>query len=422
MTPEIKRDGDTWLLKWPEIDVAFGLDHIKDSSDGLRSELTVESMLVGAQGRLAGPVLVNLLSTRSQTETASKLEKRVNGAAGKVDWDQLVSQACAIVAKQFRAPTPVVNLREVDTSPEVRYLIPGLVPEDETTVLYGDGESAKSLVALRLGVSVVNGMQLPWLDRTTRMAPVLYLDWETNPRTVAGRLRRISDGMLTDIPEVHYRQCFRTLSDELPHIREEISKLGIGLVIVDSIGFAASGALVEDETARSAMNALRQMSPATRLVVAHVSAETARQTTGVARPFGSAFFWNGMRSGLELRRAETDGDPDSIELGLYHRKANDGEHHKPVGMSVLFDGRAGAIRFIESNVLDTPDLAARTTLSGRLRDLLRRGSWNAEDLAERTESSPDTVLRTLKRMPDVQRLTDGPVGRGQKVEWGLASG
>lgn len=417
-SPEVKRDGDTWLLRWAELDVAFGLDHIRETSDGLRSELTVESMLVGAQGRLAGPVLVNLLSVRSQTETATKLEKRVNGAAGKVDWDKMVSQACAVVAKQYRAPTPVLDLATVETSTAVEYLIPGLVPFDETTVLYGDGESAKSLVALRVATSVVLGQQLPWSDRPTRVCPALYLDWETNPRTVAGRLQRIALGMATSVPHIHYRQCFRNLQDELPHIREEISKKEIGLVIVDSIGFAASGALVEDETARSAMNALRQLSPATRLVVAHVSAEAARQTTGAVRPFGSAFFWNGMRSGLELRRAEEGSNPDNMELGLYHRKANDGEHHKPIGISVMFDGRAGQIAFWDANVLDSPDLAARTSISTRVRALLRRGAMSTADLSVELDVPIDTVSKTLRRMEDAVQ-TDAGGGRNNPAIWGI---
>lgn len=429
----MRRDGDTWYLTWPTYGVGFGLDHLKEGSDGLRAELTVESITVGKQGRLAGPTHLNLLSTRSQAETANKLEKRLNGAALKIDVDSLITQTCAIVATQYRAPTPTMNLAEVETSGEVEYLIPGVVPVDETTVLYGDGESSKSLLVLRIAFSVVTGKQLPWGSRPTAMGAVLYLDWETNPRTVAGRLRRIAYGEDAAVPEVHYRQCFRTLNDELPNVREEISKKGVALVIVDSIGFAASGALVEDETARSAMNALRQMSPATRLVVAHVSADTARQTTGAARPFGSAFFWNGMRSGLELRRAEDSGpDSDAFDIGLYHRKANDGEHHKPIGMRVSFDGRRGAIGFDESSVHDVPDLAARTSLSSRLRELLRDGARNTAELADALDASADTVSKTLKRMPDViqnpdsVRVSDDDVrvsgrgGRGKAVTWGLA--
>jgi hypothetical protein len=416
--PTIQRDGDAWALAWETQGIAMGLEGLRETRDGLRAEITVESTQAG---RVVGPVHLNVLSSESQTRFANACATRVNGLS-KEAWHALVVQACAIVARQYRAPTPTLNLAEIESSGEIEYLIPGLIPSDETTVLYGDGESAKSLVAMRIAASVVLGQVLPWGDRPTRRCPVLYLDWETNPRTVAGRLNRIATGMQTSTPPIFYRQCFRSLADELPNIREEVSKKGIGLVVVDSIGFAASGALTEDETARAAMNALRQLSPATRLVVAHISADAARDTTRAARPFGSAFFWNGMRSGLELRRAEEGGDPDNIELGMFHRKANDGEHHKPIGMSVLFDGRRGPIAFVEADVNETPDLAARTTISSRLRALLSksRDPLTTDDLSVELEVPIDTISRTLRRMPDVVQVSQGG-GRNHPATWGLAS-
>lgn len=413
--PSIQRDGDTWALVWNAHGVAIGMERLSETRDGLRAEITVESTVAG---RVLGPTWLNILSDQSQARYAATCAKRVNGI-GLDAWHAIVVQACAIVAKQYREPRPTVDLAAVDGDVEVEYLAPGIIPADETTVIYGDGESAKSLFVCRIASSAVLGQPLPWGDRMSRIVPVLYLDWETNQRTVASRLRRVALGMQTSVPQVFYRQCFRSLSDELPSIREEISKKQIGLVIVDSIGFAASGSLNEDETARGAMNSLRQMSPATRLVVAHVSAESARQTTGTTRPFGSAFFWNGMRSGLELRRAEEGGDPDNIELGLYHRKANDGEHHKPIGMSVLFDGRRGPIAFIEADINDTADLAARTSLSSRLRVMLRRnGPMATDDLAVELEVPIDTLTKTLRRSSDFVRLIEGG-GRGNPSRWAL---
>jgi len=417
--PEVRRDGDTWTLTWPDLGIGFGLERLKDISDGLRAELTVESIMPGANGRLAGPVHLNLLSARSQTETANKLEKRANGAVGAIDWDQMVTYACAVVAKQYRAPAPTVDLAAVEELDEVEYLIPGLIPMGETTVLYGDGESAKSLMALRIAYSVALKQALPWNAWPTCQGAVLYLDWETNPRTVALRLRRIAQAERCAAPTIHYRQCFRSLSDELPSIREEISKNTITLVIVDSIGFAATGALTEDETARAAMNALRNMSPATRLVIAHVSRESALQTKGKVKPFGSAFFWNAMRSGIEVRRAEDEPDGDVMHLGLYHWKANDGEHHKPIALRVGFDGPRGAIAFDQSDIQEVPDLAARTSLSVRIRAALVRGALDTKSLADELDEQENAVRTTLGRMSGVVRLNPGG-GRGRTATWGLS--
>jgi hypothetical protein len=414
--PRIERNGDTWSLAWPDQGVAMGLERLHESRDELRAEVVVESTVAG---RVLGPVRLNILSSESQSRFATTCATRVNGM-DKEHWLAIVVQACAVVAKQFREPSPTLNLAtDVDTSGGVEYLVPLVLPLGETIVLYGDGESAKSLLALRIGVSVALGQILPWGERPSKRCPVLYLDWETNPKTVATRLRRLSMGMRTGTPGIFYRQCFRGLEDELPSIREEIDRRGIGLVIVDSIGYAATGSLVEDDTARRATNALRQMSPATRLVVAHVSAEGARQTSGTASPFGSRFFWNGMRSGLELRRAEESSRQDEIRVGLFHRKANDGEHHAPIGMDVMFDGPLGAIEFVESDVFEAPDLAARTPLSTQLRRLLRKGEATIADLADECDATEETIGRTLRRMSDVVRLSEG--ARGRPASWGLSA-
>jgi hypothetical protein len=419
--PTIKRDGDTWALAWEEHDVAMALDRLKERSDGLRAEITVE----GTFGRVVGPVDLNLLSSESQTRFANVCAKRVNGLSSDV-WHALVIQACAIVAKEFRQPTPTVDLSELADSGPIVYLDQpessarsGLIPKGETTVMYGDGESGKSLLALRIGFSVALGHELPW-GAAPKPGNVLYLDWETVAATVANRLRRIAFGEACAAPRIHYRQCFRSLADELPHIKEEISKKSIDLVIVDSIGFAASGALVDDETARSAMNALRNMAPATRLVVAHVSRANAESTSGKTKPFGSAFFWNGMRSGFEVRRAEESSSDSVIDLGIYHWKSNDGRHVKPFGLSVLFDSGSEGVLFERTDINEVPDLAVRTPLSQRIRNMLRKSAMSTSDLSTQLDVRENTVRTTLSRMEGVLRLENGG-GRGKATIWGLAS-
>jgi hypothetical protein len=288
---------------------------------------------------------------------------------------------------------------------------------DETTIVYGDGESAKSLFCLQFSLCVALGRELPWGARPAR-CNVLYLDWETNANTVASRLRRLSLGEACETPQINYRQCFRSLSDELPDIREQISKRHIGLVVVDSIGFAATGALVEDQTARSAMNDLRQMTPATRLVVAHISKGSA-DSPGTAKPFGSNFFWNGMRSGVEIRRGEEPTSDNVVDIGVFHRKSNDGVHQRPFGLSAIFEECNRGIQFVPTDLSDVPDLAARTPLSSRIRNMLRNGKQSTKDLARDLEIGEDVVRVTLTRMSGVSRLEAGG-GRGKPSVWGLA--
>lgn len=412
-TPEVQRDGDTWVIHWPDHGVAMGVERIKEKGDSLKAEITAESQVAG---RVVGPNTVDLLSARAQTEFANFCSKRVNGLAPEL-WQAMVVLVCARVAKDYRSPTPTLSLASVEDTGPVSYLIPYLVPQRETTVLYGDGESSKSLLSLRIAFSIATGYDVPWGHRVDK-GNVLYLDWETTPNTVAARLRRISKAMCSPVPEnIYYRQCFRSLTDELPHIREEISRKHIELVIVDSIGFAASGALVEDETARVSMNALRQMWPATRLVVAHVS-KGAAESNGAIKPFGSAFFWNGMRSGIEVRRSEETVTDNFIDIGLFHRKSNDGRHAKPIGLTVTFDQDGDGILFDQTELEEVGDLASKAPLTQRIRDALKRGAVEPRALAERFDVKEETVARTLRRMPDVVQIRAGG-GRGNPAMWGL---
>lgn len=412
--PTIERDGDTWVFSWDEHGVGMGVERLRERADSLKAEVTVESTIAG---RVAGPNTVDLLSARSQAEFANQCAERVNGLSKDV-WRGIVVQACARVARDYRQPQPTVAIEDIPEEGPVDYLIPRLLPKGETTLLYGDGESLKSLLALRLGFSVATGQDVPW-GHAVGTTNVLYLDWETNAHTIATRLRRVARGMCMPLPpNIYYTQCLRSIDDELPHIREQISRKQIGLVIVDSVGFAASGALNEDLTARSALNALRHMGKVTRLVIAHVSKGSAENATGPSRPFGSVFFWNGMRSGVEVRRAEDQPTEDRIDIALYHRKSNDGRHARPIGLSVSFDGDIGNILFEESEISDVPDLAARASLSERIREVLKRGQMNTREIAEELEAKEDSVLKTLKRMSGKTVVQLHGI-RGQLSEWGL---
>jgi hypothetical protein len=68
----------------------------------------------------------------------------------------------------------------------------------------------------------------------------MLLDWETTPRTVTSRLRRIAQGYrLSEPPHVLYRQMLRPLADQVDVLRADRDRLGIDLFLFDSLSFAA---------------------------------------------------------------------------------------------------------------------------------------------------------------------------------------
>lgn len=233
------------------------------------------------------------------------------------------------------------------------------------------------------------------------------------------RLSRIVRGYEIDAPQIYYRQLHQPLVDIVDHLRVDRDRLNIGLFVVDSLSYACAGSLNDDDVARGAMTALRKLSPATRLCVAHISQDSARATKGPIRPFGSAFFWNSMRSGWEIRRAE-ESPPETIDLGLFPRKANDGQRVRPFALTVRFDGQDGPIRFDRGDLTDSPDLIGRTNVSTRIRVALRAGALTTPELAEESGASEATVRYTVRKMPDVVQLNPGS-GRGKPATWGLSS-
>jgi len=423
--PDVQRDGDTWLLTWLDQGFGIGFDHLETTrSDGLKAEVTVESNI---EGRLAGPATLNLLSVRSQSEVAGICADR-NGHS-RDEWKAVFIQACAIVAQEYRAPSPTIRMRDFKQSGPIKYIADKLIPKGESTLLYADGESGKSLLAQRIALSYAGGLDLPWGEPIREQGNVLYLDTETNSDAVGTRLRRLAIGMgLGGLDELDHEIFYRgtdnvshsylgLLDHEIADIRAQISRDRIGLVIVDSISYAIDGSLVEDGPARLATRLLRQMAPATRLVTGHVNADTAKQTHGKGRPFGSVYFWNGMRSCIEVRSSEERNE--ALQFGLYHQKFNEGAHHRDLAVRASFAEECDGIAFRRADLEDIPDLVSHTSLSGRLRAALRAGSQTSDELGPQVGADPATCDRTLRRMPGIVNLNPGR-GRGHLALWGLS--
>lgn len=412
--------GDGYRVSWADKPIWFSVQQLRESSDGLHSEVEVMADAGGQQGALHGPVRLNLTSTESQTRLANILAKRLNG----YDWNSLVIGACRHVATAYRQGDAVADLSDGDEPGPVEYLLSPALPLEETTILYGDGEAAKSMLALYMGVCCRLGIKTAWSWTPSRQIEVLYLDYETTERVIKRRLWRIARGLgLAKIPTIRYLRPNRMLAEDIPNLKRHVQELNIGLVIVDSAGFATSGSLNEDQVARQFLNALRSLR-CTRLVVHHLSKEASNQEKGAVKPFGSSYFFNGMRSGFECRRAESLQD-GVIDVAMYQRKSNDGQRlREPVGARVTFDDPAGPIAFGAMQVASNPELAQRAPLMTRIRGLLSgegRG-LTATEIAESLDAKPATVLTTLKRMDSVERVGDAHRStRDSKVCWNLVS-
>jgi len=129
---------------------------------------------------------------------------------------------------------------------------------------------------------------------------------------------------------------------------------------------------------------------------------------GKSMPFGSVFKWNRARSLFEVRQCQEPGQ-DIIELGLYHRKCNEGRLLKPIGLRLEFHNKSSevleSVVFNETDIREVPELAKGLKLKDRLIALLKEGNMAVAELADATETTAGTVRAELNRHKNIfQRL------------------
>jgi AAA domain len=405
--PETQRLGDEWAATWPAHGVTVSFGQFRESSDGIHGEMSVVSGVLGEihWGRL------NLASTSAREGLVRKLDQ----AAPGLPWRPILERACRQAARDLRTGEPVEPLVPRLADEDARYLVPKLLLAAETNIIFADGGSGKSLLALAIGHAVRTGTALPGGLVPSARAPVLLLDYESHRPEHEDRLARLPEAGPAD-PPILYRAMTRPLADEASTLRGEIDRHKVGLVIVDSLAPACGPEPEGADAVVRTMAALRSFAPATRLVLAHVTKLAAEQRSGIVKPFGSAFVFNLARNIWELRKADEDGGEDLV-IAAFHRKSNAGRLYPPLGFRFTF--HEGVTTLCGHDIGQAPELLARASLAFRIRAVLAGGALTAAEVAEAIEAPESSVsakLRDLKGRGQVIRLDADPRGRGR---WGL---
>ncbi len=399
--------GDRYLVTLPEVVLEFA--HVRDHSEGLAAELMIYRIATGERhwGKLG---LASPVARASQVKAVERGGPCPGLAA-------ILDEACYQVTQLARGGQPSVPL--VGEPPRAEaWLVPGLLPLGETSVLYGDGSSGKSLLALALALAGCTGEPLGRSERW-RVMPcrgVLYLDWESRRSDHAGRLWGLErlHGTGEAVKGMRYRPMSRALSEEISAIGQDCANAPTDLVIVDSYGAAAGAEPEGADAAVRTFNALRTLAPATCLVIAHVSKAAAELDKGRPKPFGSVYTSNLPRSTV-LAIAEEQVAGDELMVTYYHTKNNNGPKLPARALSFAFDGGEINVSAVEPNL-------NRAGLSEQIRAALTSGSQTATALAKDLGKPANLVRAILGRMEkrnSVLRLVASEGGRGQEAQWGL---
>lgn len=208
------------------------------------------------------------------------------------------------------------------------------------TLLQADGGTGKSTAALQLGVATVLGK--PWLGRTPRRGPAIYLSCEDDVAELHRRLNEtciMYDAGLEDLHDLH----IWPLADDDAVLGEpgargqgivatplwsKVQALALdvrpALIVLDSLADVFGGDEIKRVQVRQFIGQLRRLAIATEaavLVLAHPSQAGISTGSGTS---GSTGWSNSVRSRLYMEELKTEAgsaaDPDLRTLS--RKKAN----------------------------------------------------------------------------------------------------
>ncbi len=378
-----------------------------DHRETLTADVTVASL--GA-GEIAWD-RINLLAARTRQALAKMCEQK----SPEAPWSDVIDTACRMVIRRLRTDDPPVPLEPREPSPETQCLVPGLIFRNEVNLLFADGGSTKSLLALAIAMAGILGREISkvWAVATVKRA--LYLDWESTKDAHAKRLWGLCSFM-ERIPadSILYQRMTRPLADQIESVQRARDQTGADLVICDSLG-PASG--LEPESGDAAIRTLQSLRAlnTTVLCLAHVSKAMADGNT-TPRPYGSVFVTNLARSTIYMKPDETRED-GRLVVNMIHQKVNDGRRQLPSALEWVFEP-SGLIRCGEAKV--SPQ---HISLKKRIVEALSRGTESAEALAANLGVEGAAVRKALSDMKSAEkvvRVSAEEWGRGKKAQWALA--
>ena len=410
-------EGDDYVFTWDGGVVEARLSRLSEGKGETTAEIMVSTTMPPSPGVLEwGRINLSAMSTRASL--AKQLTTRCPG----FDWQGALLQVSAKAVKIRREGEPTIDLRDVQPR-DTRWLLWPYIEYGGPTVMFADGGTGKSVLALAMGYSVATGK--PLLGAPRMKTGVLYLDWETDSWTHAERLRAIHNEYAfgADLPTIRYKRMVGSLADSVTQLRAEVSRWGIGLTIVDSLSLASGGPLEESASATTFFDAVRSLNTCI-LAISHVSKGSMQpDNKGKSNPFGSIYWRNTARIAWFLESAREEGS-DVTKVRFENVKSNNGRIQHQHGYCLAFrnQGPEGeeallGVSIKKIDLTEEPEFAKKLTWSQRLTAALARGRMSTREVAEALES--DDTIRVSK---ELNRLAaSGKIIRLADSTWALAA-
>jgi RecA-family ATPase len=222
-------------------------------------------------------------------------------------------------------------------APEKRWLVSGLVPQGDLTILAGNGGSGKTEIAVHLLVSVAAGLG-DWLGATVEFGLALFLSCEEPEDDIRERIERICRHHAIDPHSIqslhlHFPKLDATslvnvgpngsigASPLLDQIRTFVSRRKPKLVVIDSAAAVYDGNTLARREVRGFLAMLRRLAIENDVAVVLLDHPSVRGMADGTGTQGNVDWRNSSRSMLYLSDPDRE-DPD--ERTLEAKKNNRG--------------------------------------------------------------------------------------------------
>ena len=375
-----------------DTNITFRFSKITEHSDGYSAWMTVTTD--GLPGVVNGSIFnskIQFGGPNSKRDAAKECNDRVR--LEDIDWRGLIEEAIFKVMAHLEEGEPILDLGTVDLPGPKKYLIHPIVAE-EVTMIYALGGSGKSLFVLDL---------LAQLSRDG--VKCLFVDWEDSWETHAHRLDMLTRGQGYGVrPAVRYKRMEGSLISQGDALSRQIAAEGIQFAAFDSVGLACSPEPERAEAATGYMRVVRSLNLRGSLHIAHHRKEEDKY------PFGSIFWYNSVRSLWLLKKTHEIGSGD-MEVGLYHKKVNNGITHKAQGYSLQFGANSVSITKTDvTKIIDLrKELSIAMQIEAAISDLQGYGTRDAvfQKCKDANESlKRESFNRTVRRLVDNGKVAD----------------
>lgn len=383
--PRFTAQQGVYTCSWGEpIDVTFEFDMLRTETrtGDLTGEVTVRLTRPGFE-RTLHQARVTLTGTQSRATLAKHLHGRA--AELELDWHGLLEDATLRTIAAYRAGDSPLVLRDAPAPEVAGWLLPPLALARHPVVLYGDGGTGKSYIALAAALSIHADRDDLLGIAPTAARRVAYLDWEFDAWEHRERMRRLVGERM---PDLVYVRCAVPLREQVDRLRRMIRDEEIEFLVVDSVGAACGGEPESAEVALRFFEALRILGLGS-LCIAHSPKQGSDDY-----PFGSVFWHNNARATWLTKKEQGHGSA-GFTLGLFNKKSNSGPLSLPLGFELTFG--PDTVRIERRDVRDVPELAANLPLKTRIAHVLKRGPKTYAEVALALECDADSVSRVVRR-------------------------